>query len=133
MKLIDRFRAVKQDVCLISETNSMNDRHLVAGNIHAESRETAEAWGLDSKQQCKDEKTGRYIQFVSSFSCHPVKIYEGVEINKADVALIASQTEDQELVYVEERGHQDSRVLWVGICLAMICLTTCIVILTRLL
>lgn len=119
----------RQDVCLLSETNSVSDERLDAGTIHAESPDTAEAWGLDSKQQCKDEKTGRYIQFISSLSCDPIPIYResATSAIKSNPSLIASQTEDQEMTYIDYGKKKDSRLLWVGICLAMLTLTVCII------
>lgn len=119
----------KQDVCLLSETNRMIDEKLDAGTIHAESPDTAEAWGLDAKQQCKDEKTGRYIQFISSLSCDPIVIYKNPDTApvKANTSLISSQTEDQEMTYIDYGKKKDGRLIWVGVCLAMFALTLCII------
>lgn len=121
----------RQDVCLLSETNSVGDERLEAGTTHAESPDTAEAWGLDSNQQCRDEKTGRYIQFISSLSCDPVKIYRSLPVVMANVSLISSQTEDQEMVFTDQGKSKDGRILWVGVCLAMLTLTVCIVVLLK--
>jgi len=123
----------KQDVCLMSETNSVSDERLIVGTTHAESPDTAEAWGLDSKQQCRDGKTGRYIQFISSLNCDPVPIYKNVDTKsiKTDTALISSQTEDKELVFVETNGSKNSTLTWVGICMALLTLTLCVIALVN--
>lgn len=135
MSLLSIFRKKKtrQDVCLITETNRVMDVHLDAGTKHAESEETAEAWGLDSRQQCKDEKTRRYVQFACSLSCDPIAIYRATErvLLKSDASLIASQTEDQEMTFIDYGSRKDGRLLWVGITLAALTLTICLAILMR--
>lgn len=114
---------------MLSETNSVGDERLESGTTHAESPDTAEAWGLDSNQQCQDEKTGKYIQFISSLSCDPVRIYKNTPVILANVSLISSQTEDQEMVYTDEGRNKDGRLLWIGVSVAMLTLTICIVFL----
>lgn len=122
----------RQDVCLLSETNSVSDERLGAGTTHAESSETAEAWGLDSNQQCIDEETGEYIQFISSLSYQPVQIYRNTTVRNTDASVISAQTEDQEMTFTQRGGRgKDSRLLWVGICLALLTLTLCIAALIR--
>ena len=123
----------RQDVCLLSETNSVSDERLEAGTIHAEFPDTAEAWGLDSGHQCKDERTGHYVQFISSLSCDPVRIYRGSEPIKTDTSLIAALTEDQEMTFTDRGRGKDGRLLWVGICLAMLTLTVSIAVLSKVL
>ncbi len=119
----------KQDICLLAETNSVSDERLSAGTIHAESPDTAEAWGLDSRLQCRDEKTGRYIQFVSSLNCDPIPIYKNPDTPavKTNTSLIASQTEDQEMVFVDTTSNRSSTMLWIGICTALLTLTVCVI------
>ncbi len=121
----------KVDICLNSETGDAVDVRLNAGINHVETNDTAEAWGLDSSHQCKDSKTGRYIQFVSSLSCDPLPIYSGRPVLTTDMADIASQTEDQELNYVESGNGKSSQLLWVGICCAILSLTLLIAVLLK--
>lgn len=121
----------RQDVCLLSETNSVSDERLEAGTIHAESPDTAEGWGLDSNQQCIDEKTGDYIQFISSLSYRPIQIYRNSKAREMDASVVASQTEDQEMTFTDRGRGKDSRLTWVGICLALLTLTVCIAVLLR--
>ncbi len=105
----------RQDICLLPETNSVKDSTLDADVLHAESPKTCEAWGMDARQQCIDECTGRYIQFLTPLSCDPVRIYRGSDHNvrMTDTGLVASQTEDQELTFLEEgKGHGVSMELW---------------------
>lgn len=102
-----------QNVCLFPETNNVSDLLLRAGVTDVESEETAEAWGLDSSLQCKDEETGQYFQFISSVICDPIDIFgNGKGLNQTDVSLIASQTEDQEMTFVEQGKNRDWRWLW---------------------
>lgn len=121
----------KQDVCLLTTTNRVEDTKLESDILHAESPSTLEAWGLDGNQQAIDEKTGRYIQFISSLSCDPLQIYQNSPVHKSNTPAIASQTEDQEMVYIEEGKRKDSRLLWIGICLAMLTLTVCVIALLK--
>ena len=111
----------------------MNDERLDVCSIHTESPGSAEAWGLDSDQQCMDRKTGRYLQFISSLSCDPITLYKAADSTtiKTDTSLLASQTEDQEMVYIEDGKSKTSGLLWVGICLALLTLTLGIIALIR--
>jgi len=124
---------VKQDICLLPGTNRVIEDRLEAGNTHVFNDDTAEAWGLDASQQCIDERTNRYIQFVSSLNCDPVPIYRSQDTPpiKSNVSLISSQTEDQEMVYLDKRASKSSMGLWLGICLALLTLTVCIIALVR--
>lgn len=120
---------IYQEVCLLEKTNRVDHFKLPTDTLHMESVDTAEAWGIDSKQQCKDRETGKYIQYISSTSCDPVKIYKGSGIENVDPDLVQSQTEDQSLAFTELNKEKTGSVLWLGICLALLTLTTCIVIL----
>lgn len=119
----------KQDVCLLLETNEVEDQRLDAETLHAENPETAEGWLLDSSQMCRDERTGRYIQFVSSRYGSPIKIYRNRNGRKDQVKIdeISSQTEDQEMVFIDEKQNKDGRLLWIGIITALLTLTVCII------
>lgn len=118
----------KQDVCLIAETNKVSDDKLAVGSIHLECEDTAEAWGLDSRQQCKDEHSNRYIQFIGSLSCDPIKIYRNTNHTvETNTSLTASQTEDKEMVYTEREGSKHTLILWLGVCLSLLILTIAII------
>ena len=120
-----------QDVCILSPANQARDASLIAGTIHISNFDTVEAWGLDAKQQCIDEKSGRYVQFISSLSCDPIQIYETNPSEPADLCLLSSQTEDQEMTYTDYGKQKDSRLLWIGISLGMLTLTVCLVVLLK--
>lgn len=127
-------KRINQDFCLISETNRITDERLEAGTVHAECEETAEAWGLDSGQQCIDEETGRYVQFVSSLSCNPIRIYqERNHYKEASVSLISSQTEDKEMTFTAREQGNRSKLLWIGICTALLSITVLVIALVRVL
>ena len=121
----------RQNACLLDETNSVDDIKLDGAIAHAESYDTQSAWGLDSEQQAMDEETGKFFQFISLRSYIPLKIFRSnghseVQIVGDNVSTIAAQTEDQEMFSVDEKKEKDSRLLWVGICLAMLTLTVCV-------
>jgi hypothetical protein len=115
---------IAQDVCLLTEMNSVEDRQLDSLILHAESNGTAEAWGLDSEQQCKDEKTGRYVQLISSVSCEPVTIYRGADGKKAargtNTSTISAETEDKEMTYTGQGKSGNGIAIWLTACVTMI-------------
>lgn len=123
----------RQDVTLLTETNCVEDKQLECGIVHAESPKELEAWGLDSNQQAKDERTGRYFQVVSSRSYIPLQIYrsdnKAPQVVGSNVTTIASQTEDEEMIFLEERQTRDSRVLWFGIIAALFAVVISLVVL----
>lgn len=123
----------KMDAVLFTGDNRIEDLKLEAYITHLESPKTAEAWAMNPRQQCKDEKTGNYIQFLSPISYKPLKIYRNSNGNKEskvedNVAVISAQTEDEEMAFLENRQHKDSRLLWLGIILAAVALTFLIAI-----
>lgn len=126
-------KKIKQDICLLTETNKVKDESISdVGILHIESPETAEAWLLNQKQMCKDENTGQYVQFVSSQNCVPIKIYRnGSNEKTTDMSLISSQTDDAEMVFIDTKSSKNSQLLWIGICLALLTLTVLVVALVR--
>lgn len=136
-----RHQGGRLHVCNLPETNSVEEFKLDAYTRHAEAPEIVSAWGIDSTQQCIDEKTGRYIQFISDRSCRPLIIYQGdrekppvgltSQIVGNSVANVASQTEDEEMVYINDSKKKDSRLLWIGICLALLTLILLLVVYLR--
>ncbi len=111
------------NICLLSETNMVKDSSLEAYTLHAENSDTAEAWGLDSNQQCKDEKTRQYLQFISSLCCTPIKIYRDPNhngVNRIKPSLVASQTEDQELTFIDQGSNKDGKFIWLAAIVSMI-------------
>src|SRR4030042_5205215 len=111
----------KMNVTLLNEVNRVEDFKLHAYKSHIESIKTLEAWGLNSRQQCVDEITGEYIQFVDPKSYMPVKIYQSMDGDKdikSDVSAISSETEDEEMTLLDQNEHKDGRILWLGIALA---------------
>lgn len=123
-----RHRGNQQDVCNLTETNSVDDGKLDAFVAHAESIKETAAWELNSFQQAIDEKTGRYIQFISDRSFRPLQIYRNPISATGNISTIAGQTEDQEMVFLEEGRKRDGRMLWIGIILAMLTLCFCLAV-----
>ena len=121
-----RHHGAQQDVCILTETNGAEDFSLKAFVLHAESLKEVSAWELDPRQQCIDEKTGDYLQFICERSYVPLTIYQnGHSTNgskNANIEVISSQTEDQEMVFMEQNKSKDGMVLWLGICLGLLAL-----------
>jgi hypothetical protein len=122
----------QMDVLLFDEVNKVRGCKLDAYKSHIESIKTLEAWGLNSRQQCKDEVSGKYLQFVDAKSFKPIKIYEGQDGDKgveSDVSTIASETEDEEMTLLDNEQHKNGMLLWLGIGLTGVILAFMIAIL----
>ena len=123
----------RQDVCILTESNSVDDAKLDSGVVHAEDPDSAVAWLLDSQQQFKDEYNGRWHQVISDLSFKPIVIFDSIADKRGtvdkNITTISKQTEDEEMVFLDRRKSKDGRLLWLGICLAMLTLTVCIVVL----
>lgn len=120
----------KVNVCLLAGTNSAKDDVIDAGTLHAQNYDTAEAWTLNANQQCKDEKSGEYIQFIGSSHCDPIRIYRNhgsQDEDDTNLSALSSDTEDKEMAFLDRGKEKDSRLLWIGICAAMLTLTVCII------
>lgn len=124
-------RPRRQDVVILTEANSVDDVRIDADVVHAEAPEVLKAWALNSLQQAKDEYTGRYVQVVSERSYKPIQIYrsKGSDVVGSTVAHVASETEDEEMTFLEERKGKDGRLLWIGIITGLLVLTFCIIVL----
>jgi len=130
-------RQRRQRVVVLTEINSVDEFKLDAYPLHAESPETAEGWLLNARQQCMDDKTGEFLQFISPLSGKPLKIYKSDGKNsdnkKEDIddniAIIAALTEDKEMVFLDQGKNKDGRLLWLGIALSGIILILLIAVL----
>lgn len=118
-----------QQVCIKQKTNRWDDEKLPVMGLYVDSEESAESWGIDPKQQCRDRKTGKYLQFVARSSCIPVKIYRGIDSQDIDIGIVQSETERQAQALIEVQKSKSGSLLWLGICLAMLTLTVCIIVL----
>ena len=115
-----------QNVCKLTENNTAYDDKLDAFEAHAELLQDCLAWEMDSFQQAIDEKTKRFIQFIGERSYRPIKIFRSLQNgneNDTNITTIASQTEDQEMVFLDEGKKKDGRLLWLGICLCLVTIT----------
>jgi hypothetical protein len=120
-----RHQGARQDVCILTETNSVGDGKLNALVAHAESPKELLAWELNPRQQAIDEKTKRFIQFIDDISYKPLQIYQNSLFQKktSNITSISSQTEDQEMVFISEGRKNDGRMLWIGIIAGIVALT----------
>jgi hypothetical protein len=106
---------------LLNEINEVHEHKLNAFKSHVESILTVEAWGLNSRQQCIDEETGKYLQFIDPKSYKPIQIYQATDGDddvESNVEAISSETEDEEMTLLDRNDHKDGRMLWIGIALA---------------
>lgn len=137
-------KRILQKVLILTPINTIMDAYLEADTISAESKDTPEAWGLNSDQMFKDEQD-RYVQVVGSNHCSAIQIYpdgyvpkqavikkvgdKTEEIEGTDVSLVSSQTEDTEMVFLDYKKGQDSRLLWIGIIGGLVTIVFLIVVL----
>lgn len=114
-------RQRRQDVLILTETNSAAESQLEAEVGYAVSPSTFEAWGLNSDQQAEDDNSGGFIQVVSERSFIPVQVFnldkgkKNIKILGDNVNAIAAQKEDEELMFLERRRDNDRRFLWLSI------------------
>ena len=115
---------IKQTICNLTENNTAYDDKLEAFEAHCENPKECVAWELDSLQQCIDQKTGHFIQFIGELSFRPIKIYHSLVRSKdTNITAISSQTEDAEMTFLEAGKKKEGMVLWLGISLALVTLT----------
>lgn len=120
----------KQDVFLMAENNSVGDGQLDTGIIHIESMDTGESWKLDPMQQCRDSMTGRYVQYIGNSHYDPIKIYRSVDgYQPTNDAVITRQTVNREIGFTanETQKNRDGQLLWLGIIVAMLTFTVCVI------
>lgn len=131
-------RGGRQAVSILAESNSVVNDSLDTGIGYTASPDTVEAWLLDMTQQALDEKTGDRVQVLSERSMEPVIVFDienAQEIRKRykrDISKIASQQEDEEISYMEQKKRGINRTLIFGIITALFALTISIVVLVNL-
>lgn len=106
-------RQSRLDVLILTETSSVADSKLNAEIGYAVSRDTVEAWALNSTQQAKDCRTGkdgsRYIQVLSERSYRPIQVFDIEKGTKPSPVIgknvnnISSQKEDEADAFLEAR------------------------------
>lgn len=129
-------RPDRLDALLLDETNSAANISLETGVGCAEDLKNIRSWILDSRQQARDEITGKTFQVICLRSYKPIVIYQGDNKDADSVAaqalkVISSQTEDEEMVFLEEKQNKDGRMLWLGIVMAFLALILGIVVLWK--
>lgn len=128
-------RQGRQDVLILTETNSVVGQKLKAEVAYAVSPDTVEAWALDANQQAIAEKSKRFVQVICERTYKPVPVFN---LNEKDdgtvgknVNTIAQQKEDEELAFVEQHEAKDRRLVWVGIIVLILALTLGAIVLNR--
>ena len=105
-----------QRTVIITPTGDIDERQLIQQTRLISWPDMFQAWELDSRQQVRDEDSGKMTQFVSSVNKRPLKIYR----NRTRAAgrateVIAAQEFDKKLTSVTEQESRHSMLLWLGI------------------
>lgn len=131
-------RSGRQDVLILTETNSIVDDRLNAEIGYAMSPDTVEAWALDSNQQAIDEETGNIVQVICERTYEPLIVFDlesqsGKSVVGKNVEAIASQKEDEEMAFMEQKKSRINMLLWIGIIATIFSLTISIIVLKSIL
>lgn len=105
-------RQRRQDVLILTETNSVAESRLETEIGYAVSPDTVEAWGLNANQQAIDrrKKPKGDIQVICERSFKPIQVFNLEGGNKDDAVIgsnvntIAAQKEDEALTFLEQKG-----------------------------
>lgn len=117
---------------IISAKGLAEHTKLEAGTLCVADPGKFQAWELDYFQQARDEKTGKYTQFVSSLNQRPLKIFPNrPQIASQQSAMIAVQQFDEQLVQIHQENSKQSMLLWLGIFLLALVLTILTIVLVN--
>ena len=127
-------RSRRQDVFILTETNSIAGDRFETEVGYAVSPETVEAWALDRNQQGIDEETGNIVQTLSERSYKPLVVFDldsedSSKLAVKNVNTISSQQEDEEMALMERKKSKQSMLLWIGIVATIFALTISIMVL----
>lgn len=106
----------RQDVLVLTGFSGMVDDSLefVEGKPHAANHKTSEAWSIHEQNMIRDRKTGRPLQLVTAWNCHPIRLF-GPDVPKQNIAAIAARVTDEAIDWEEKQQHKNSLVMWTGI------------------
>jgi hypothetical protein len=128
-----RRRSARQDVKLLTELGDIVGLEFETEPGYIVSSDTVEAWHQDYNQQTKDEKRGRVFQVISERSKNPLKIFqERKPVKGQTTEVIASQTQDSELAFMNSKREKNKMLIWVGIIAALLAVVISIVVLVKL-
>lgn len=110
----------RQQVKMLTQHDSIEDRYLDVGDLYAVAPQTFEFWGLDSLQQAKDPETGNFAQVISDISAFPITIFRDREVKKdnavkRNINAIALEAAYNVLAYIRDRKQHDKLMKYLGI------------------
>ncbi len=110
-----------QHIFKVTAKGIVEHSRLEVGTLCCASPDTFEAWELDYNQQAKDERTGEFVQFISSLNKQPLKIYtHRPQSQSQSTAQIAAQQFDEKMVQIHKEESKKSMLLWLGIIAAIL-------------
>ena len=131
-------RQTKMNIIVMDNKHKVIPVKFEAYKDHVEQTKDPELWGawaINQGQQFKDEMGAEYFQMVDLKNFKPIKVYDSRDGDKnaeEDIKVIAGQTEDEELTFLEDKNAKDGRTIWLGIALALMVLIFGIAILLTL-
>jgi len=111
----------RQQVKVLTEWDSIEDRHLEVGGLYAISPKTFEVWGMNRLQQVKDPKTGAFAQVISDISYKPITLFPDEDKKKKDTTVgknidsVALDAAYDELATLQDKHDNDKTTKYLGI------------------
>jgi hypothetical protein len=128
-----RRRSARQDVLLLTELGDIVGLEFETEPGYIVSSDTVEAWHQDYNQQIKDERKGRVFQIISERSKNPLIIFhERKPVKGQTTEVIASQTQDSELAFMNAKREKNKMLIWISIIAALLAVVISIVVLVKL-
>jgi hypothetical protein len=128
-----RRQGARQDVLLLTELGDIVGLEFETEPGYIVSSDTVEAWHQDYNQQIKDERKGKVFQVISERSKNPLIIFhERKPVKGQTTEVIASQTQDSELAFMNSKREKNKMLIWVGIIAALLAVVISIVVLVQL-
>jgi len=112
-----------QQVKVLTEWDSIEDRQLEVGGLYAISPKTFEVWGTNRLQQAKDPETGQFAQVISDISYKPITLFPVEEDGKKkkdstitkNIEAIALEAGFDELAILKDKQGSNNIDKYLGI------------------
>lgn len=114
-------RQRRQDVLVLTGFRAIEDVRLAiveTGGHYGTNERSSEAWAINDSLQLKDRETGKYVQFVTGWSCNPVDLFgydDAGSLAEKDIWAIAARVTDEALNWFEKQKQKHTLLLWAGI------------------
>ena len=110
------FGEPKQHIIEITAKGELLKDKLEVGTLCVADPKEFKAWELDFNQQARDERSGQFVQFVSSLNKRPLKIYRNRPQAPTQATRdIAAQQFDEQLEQVQSQHPKHTMVKWLGV------------------